>query len=176
VLGPIDIVVNAVGINRRKEIASYRREDWTTILDVNLASAYELMRLTAPAMMQRGFGRVVHVASIQAAVCWNGRGRFSLAPYCASKAGLVALTRAYALELAAHGTTVNAVCPGFVDTDLVAPVRNDAQLYADVVARTPIGRFARPEEIAAPILFLTSREASYLTGQAIFVDGGWTIQ
>jgi NAD(P)-dependent dehydrogenase (short-subunit alcohol dehydrogenase family) len=174
--GRVDIVVNAHGVNRRKRIEEYTREDWDAILDVNLKSVNEIIRLVTPQMRTQKYGRIVNLASIQAAVCWNGLGRFSLAPYCASKAGLVALTKAYALELAAHGVTVNAICPGFVDTPLVAPLRDDAELYQDIVARTPVGRFARIDEIVAPILFLTSREASYVTGQAIFVDGGWTIQ
>jgi 2-deoxy-D-gluconate 3-dehydrogenase len=174
--GSIDALIQAAAINKRVPIEEYVKDDWTRILDVNLIAAVEAMRLVAPGMRERGYGRIVNIASMMAVRTWSGLGRFSLAPYSASKAGLVAVSRSWALELAGSGVTVNALLPGFVDTALVAPLKNDAALHADIAARTPIGRFARPEEIAAPILFLISREASYVTGQAILVDGGWTIQ
>lgn len=174
--GRIDVLVNALGVNVRKNVQDYTSAEWDMIQDVNLKSVFEMTRQVTPAMQERGYGRVISLGSMQAAICWNGGGQFSLAPYCASKAGVVAITKAFALDLAKHGVTVNAICPGFVDTPLVAPVKDDPDLYGDIIARTPVGRFASTEEIFAPILFLASRESSYITGQAIMVDGGWTIQ
>lgn len=174
--GRIDVLVNALGVNFRKNVQDYTSAEWDTIQDVNLKSVFEMTRQVVPVMQGRGHGRVISLASIQAAICWNGGGQFSLAPYCASKAGVVAITKAFALDVAQHGITVNAICPAFVDTPLVAPVKNDPELYGDIVARTPIGRFANTDEIVAPVIFLASRESSYITGQAIMVDGGWTIQ
>lgn len=174
--GRVDVLVNALGVNVRKPAQEYTLTEWDAIQDVNLKSVFEMIRQATSAMQARGFGRVISLGSIQASICWNGNGQFSLAPYCASKAGVVAITRAFALDLAQYGITVNSICPGFVDTPLVAPVKNDPQLYGDIIARTPIGRFADTNEIVAPVLFLASREASYITGQAIMVDGGWTIQ
>ena len=174
--GRIDVLVNALGVNVRKNVQDYTSADWDMIQDVNLKSVFEMTRQVTPSMQERGYGRVISLGSIQAAICWNGGGEFSLAPYCASKAGVVAITKAFALDLARHGVTVNAICPAFVDTPLVAPVKDDPELYGDIVARTPIGRFASTDEIVAPVLFLASRESSYITGQAIMVDGGWTIQ
>lgn len=174
--GGIDVLVNAHGVNVRKPIEEYALEEWDRILNVNTKATFEVTRRVAERMKPRGFGRVVSLSSMQSSICWNGGGRFSLAPYCASKAAVDALTRAFALELAQHGITVNSICPGFVDTPLVEPVKNDPELYGDIAARTPIGRFARTEEIVAPILFLSSKASSYITGQSILVDGGWTIQ
>lgn len=174
--GKIDVLVNAHGTNVRKNVNDYSGEEWDLIQDVNLKSVFEVTRRVVNPMKDQGYGRIVSLGSMQASICWNGGGRFSLAPYCASKAGVVALTKAIALEVAPFGVTVNALCPGFVDTPLVAPVKNDPDLYNDIVARTPVGRFATTDEIFAPALFLASRASSYVTGQAILVDGGWTIQ
>ncbi len=172
----IDILVNAHGTNIRKPAIQYELKEWDLIQDVNLKSVFQVTRHVLETMKKRRYGRVVTLSSMQAAICWNGDGQFSLAPYCASKAGVVALTKAFALDAAQFGITVNAICPGFVDTPLVAPVKNDPILYEDIIKRTPIGRFACTDEILAPVLFLASRSSSYITGQAILVDGGWTIQ
>jgi 2-deoxy-D-gluconate 3-dehydrogenase len=174
--GEIDVLVNAHGVNIRKELDDYTMAEWDLIHQVNLTSVFEMSRVVARIMRARGYGRIINISSMQATICWNGNGDFSLAPYCSSKAGVVAITKAMALELASFGVTVNSVCPGFVDTPLVAPLKNNPALYEDIIARTPVGRFASTDEIVAPVLFLATSLSSYITGQAILVDGGWTIQ
>src|SRR3989338_6025197 len=172
--GKLDIVICAHGTNMRKPLHQYSKEDWDRIISVNLSSIFGLMNAALPEM--REGDRFIVISSTQGLVCWNGKGRFSLAPYCASKAGLIALTKAAALDVAKRGITVNAVCPAFVDTPLVRPLKEDKELYADILARPPMGRFAKPEEVVGPCLFLASEAASYITGHALLVDGGWTIR
>jgi len=174
--GKIDILVNCLGTNVRKKIEEYSEEDWDKVLDVNLKSVFFMSQKVAEIMKVHSYGKIVNISSMMGTLAWGGTGRFSLAPYSASKAGLISLTRSFALPLASYNITVNAICPAFVDTPLVAPLKNDTEIYEDIISRTPMGRFAKTSEISAPALFLASDMSSFITGHALLVDGGWTTQ
>lgn len=166
----IDVLVNNAGINDIAPLSELTLEHFERTLRVNLTAAMLLIQGLGGAMAKRGFGRIVNVSSVYAQRARPGR-----APYSASKAALEALTRTAALELGPGGVLVNAVCPGFVETALTRQ-NNDPATIAALVARTALGRLAQPGEIAQLVLFLGSRRNSYLTGQAIVADGGFSIQ
>jgi 2-deoxy-D-gluconate 3-dehydrogenase len=174
--GRIDCLVNCLGVNRRKHLEEYTSDDWDYILDINLKSVFFLTKKAGEIMKKQRYGRIVSISSIQSAVGWSGAGQFSIAPYGASKSGLNSITRYFALDYAKYNITANVVCPGFVETPLVAKLKDDELIGGDIISRTPIGRFAKIEEIAAPVLFLCSDASSYVTGHTMFVDGGWTAQ
>ena len=169
--GPIDILVNSAGINVRGPIEELREEDWDAVVGVNLKAPFLLARKFGPAMCERGWGRIVHLGSILSAIGIAGR-----TPYASSKTGLLGLTRVLALEWAAKGVTVNAICPGPFATDMNKPLLNDPAQYAAFVAKIPMGRWGELHEIAGAALFLASDASSYMTGATLFIDGGWTAQ
>jgi NAD(P)-dependent dehydrogenase (short-subunit alcohol dehydrogenase family) len=171
-----DILINCLGVNTRKPIEDYTPEEWDKILDVNLKSVFFMTQKVSERMKINASGKIVNISSMMGIITWDGAGKFSLAPYSASKAGLISLTKSFALALARYNITVNAVCPGFVDTPLVAAVKNDPILFEDIISRTPLGRFANTSEIVAPVLFLSTAASSYITGHALLVDGGWNVQ
>jgi len=170
-IGPIDILVNNAGNNIRGNSQDLSEADWDTVVDLNLKSPFMLARRLGPAMCERGWGRVINLGSIMSVVALAGR-----APYCSSKAGLLNLTKVLALEWAAKGVTVNALCPGPFATDLNKPLLNDPEKYKAFVAKIPMGRWGELHEVAGAAVFLASDAASYVTGSALFVDGGWTAQ
>ena len=165
--GPPQIVVNAAGISPvRQRAEQHDVEAWRQIVDVNLTGAFLMTRAAAPALLDRG-GCVVNVASVLGLA-----GSPRLAGYGASKAGLVQLTRTLAREWADRRVRVNALCPGYVETAMTAPMLNHEHLRDQIVDATPLGRLATIEEVVAPALFLASDEASYITGATLHVDGG----
>lgn len=171
VFGRIDILVNSAGINIRKPVEQMSLDEWNQVMDTNLTATFLACQAVGPHMKKAGFGRVINVASILA--------NFGLAdrtPYCSSKGGVLQLTRVLALEWAKDGVTVNAICPGFFATELNTPVLQDKEAYARLCAKIPVGRFGDPEEIKAAALFLASPAANYVTGAAIYVDGGVTAE
>lgn len=168
-LGPVDVLVNNAGTYRRGSLDDLTRARWDRTLAVNLTGAFHCLRAVAPSMRERGWGRVVNVAS-QIAL----RGTDHGADYAASKAGLLGLTRAAARELAPHGVTVNAVAPGTIDTDLIGG-------YSEAHRRRraeeiPLGRIGSPGEVASAISFLVSEDARYVTGATLDVNGGYLIR
>ncbi len=174
--GRIDCLVNAAGMNRPGLFYEISEADWDATINLNMKGAFLLSRAVAGPMIARHFGRIVHIGSTAAHTAALG-----LAPYVASKHGLVGLVKGMACDLARHGITVNAVCPGNTDTEMLAAVieararlqgRAPDEVRADIVAKTPVGRLARPDDIAAAVLFMTSRAAECVTGQALTVDGG----
>jgi NAD(P)-dependent dehydrogenase (short-subunit alcohol dehydrogenase family) len=168
----VDVLVNNAGIQRVGAIGELPFEEWQAVLATHLTGAFLCCSQAVPKMRTRGSGAVVQIASTAAFVGLPGRG-----PYSAAKAGLGALTRVMAVELAPLGIRVNAVAPGFTRTQLVQQALDDGSLQEDwMVARVPMGRLAQPEEIARVVRFLASDEASYVTGQILVVDGGWTVQ
>ena len=164
-LGPIEILVNNAGITRDNLLPRLSEEQWDTVLDVNLKGAYRLMKAVTRGMISRRSGRIVNVASVVGMVGNKGQ-----ANYAASKGGLIALTKTAAKELASRNIRVNAVSPGFIETDMTAALTPQAR---DVLsAQIALGRLGKPEDVAAAVAFLASDAASYITGQVIVVDGG----
>ena len=170
-VGPIDILVNSAGVNKRGPINELSINDWDNVLDINLKAPFMLDRVFGPEMAQRGWGRIIHLGSILSAIGIAGR-----TPYASSKAGLLGLTRCLALEWAKAGVTVNAICPGPFATDMNVELINDPVKYQDFINKIPMGRWGELDEIKAPVLFLASDASSYMTGQTLYVDGGWTAQ
>jgi NAD(P)-dependent dehydrogenase (short-subunit alcohol dehydrogenase family) len=174
--GAVDILVNNAG---QAASSPFMRTDaamWQRMLDVNLSGAYHCIQAALPGMLDAGWGRIVNVASTAGLT-----GYRYVAAYCAAKHGLVGLTRALALELAAKGITVNAVCPGYTETDIVQEAvanivrktgRSEAQARSELAAGNPQGRLVRPEEVAHAVAMLCMPDAAALNGQSIAVAGG----
>jgi NAD(P)-dependent dehydrogenase (short-subunit alcohol dehydrogenase family) len=169
--GRVDILVNNAGVNIRGTVGELSEADWDTVLDTNLKGVFLLSRAFGPAMCERRWGRVINLSSMLASIGLPGR-----APYAASKAGVVALTRVLALEWAASGVTVNAICPGPFATDMNRQLLNDPEKYAAFVQKLPVGRWGELHEIKGIVVFLASEASSFVTGAALAIDGGWTAQ
>jgi NAD(P)-dependent dehydrogenase (short-subunit alcohol dehydrogenase family) len=168
----VDVLINNAGIQRVGLIGELAYEQWQAVLATHLNGSFLCNSQAVPKMRANGSGVVVHVASTAAFLGLPGRG-----PYSAAKAALAALTRVMAVELAPLGIRVNAVAPGFTRTQLVQQAIDDGYLQEDwMLARVPMGRLAQPEEIARVVRFRASDEASYVTGQVLVADGGWTVQ
>jgi 3-oxoacyl-[acyl-carrier protein] reductase len=165
---PVDVLVNCAGINRLASGVEVSDADLADTLAINLVGPVSLCRALAPQMIERGFGRIVNISSIWSVVSKPRRLAYSI-----SKAGLNALTRSLAVELARFNVLVNAVAPGFVDTELTR--QNNSPEEIEAIRRSiPAGRLGRPEEIAEVVAFLCSDRNTYITGQTILVDGGFT--
>lgn len=163
--GGIDILVNNSGIRKDAVLAMMKPQDWQAVLDVNLTGTYNMSKFAVLSMMRKRFGRIISITS----PCGNF-GFAGQANYAASKAGQVALTRSLSKEVATRGITVNCVSPGFIGTDLIKDLpEKQREQYANEV---PLKRFGNPEEVAACVLFLASKEASYVTGSVLEVTGG----
>jgi NAD(P)-dependent dehydrogenase (short-subunit alcohol dehydrogenase family) len=170
-LGPVDVLINNAGINVRGAAEELSESDWDAVVGVNLKAPFLVARRLGPDMCRRGWGRVINMGSILSVIALPGR-----APYASAKAGLLNLTKVLALEWAGRGVTVNAICPGPFATDMNKPLLNDPEKYKAFVAKIPMGRWGELHEIAGAAVFLASDAASYVTGSALFVDGGWTAQ
>lgn len=170
-LGPLDILVNNAGINVRAQAHEMSERDWDAIIDINLKAPFLCAREVLPGMCQRGWGRIINLGSIMSVVSLPGRS-----PYASAKAGVLGLTRTLALECAAKGVTVNAVCPGPFATEMNKPLLSDPIKYNEFVSRIPMGRWGELHELMGAALFLASDASSFVTGTALYVDGGWTAQ
>ncbi len=166
--GKIDILVNNAGITRDGLLVRMKAKDWEAVLDVNLKGAFLCTRAAAGAMMKNRYGRIINIASVVGVTGNSGQ-----ANYTASKAGLIGLTKSTAKELASRGITVNAVAPGFIETDMTAALSGKAR--EAMLSRVPLGRAGQPEDIAEITAFLASDKASYITGQVIHISGGMYI-
>ena len=167
--GAPDIIVNAAGINVRKPMLEVSDDDWDRTIALNLTAPFFLVQALAPAMIAKGWGRIINIASLQSV-----RAFADSAPYGASKGGIMQLTRAQAEALSRHGVTANAIAPGFFKTPLTAPVFADAARTQAMAARTMAGRNGELDDLAGTLLFLASHASAYVTGQTLFVDGGFS--
>jgi NAD(P)-dependent dehydrogenase (short-subunit alcohol dehydrogenase family) len=169
--GSLDIAVCNAGVNVRKPALEVTEEDWDTVVDVNLRGVFFTAQACATQMLRQGRGgKVVCIASIMGLVASGGSG----VAYCASKAGVVNLTRALAIEWAAHNIQVNSVAPTFARTALTERVFQDEAFLQSILSRTPNGKLATPRSIAEAVAFLASPRADLITGTTLPVDGGWT--
>lgn len=167
--GKIDALVCTPAVNVRKRLLAYTDEEFDKVVSLNLKATFRIMRAVAEVMKDNGGGSIVVSSSIRSLVVEPGQG-----VYAATKASLVQLARGFAVELAPYGVRVNALAPGVVDTPLTAPIKKDHEWYSAYANRSALKRWARPEEMAWPIVFLVSPASSYVTGTVLFVDGGWT--
>jgi acetoacetyl-CoA reductase len=163
--GPVDIVVNNAGITRDGTMRKMERKSWDEVLDTNLGGCFNMCKAAWETMLSRGFGRVVNIGSI------NGQaGQYGQVNYAAAKSGIHGFTKALAQEGAAKGITVNAIAPGYIDTDMVAAV--PPNVLEKIVARIPVGRLGHAEEIARGVAFLVADDAGFITGSTLSINGG----
>ena len=163
--GTVEILVNCAGITRDKSLGKMEPEQWTAVIDTNLNSAFNVTRNLIEGMVERRFGRIVSISSV------NGqKGQFGQTNYSAAKAGLFGFTRALAQEVASKGITVNTVSPGYVDTSMVGGMKREVR--DTIVEQIPVGRLAQPGEIAWAVSFLVAEESGYITGVNLPVNGG----
>lgn len=167
--GSLDVAICTPSINVRKPLLAYTEEEFDRVVAVNLRGNFNVLRAAGRIMTSAGRGSIVLLSSIRSQVVEPGQS-----VYAATKAAIVQLVRTAAAEFAPRGVRVNAIGPGVVDTPLTAPIKANPDWYRAYAARSALKRWARPEEIAAPTLFLASDAASYITGTLLFVDGGWT--
>jgi len=165
VIGPIDILVNNAGITRDSVFKRMTEQDWMAVINTNLNSVFNVTRQVIDGMSERGWGRIVNISSVNAI-----KGQFGQTNYSAAKAGMAGFSKALAQEMVRKGVTVNTVSPGYVETDMVMAIRKEVR--DQIIAQIPMGRLAKPEEIAAVVAFLASEEAGYITGANISVNGG----
>jgi acetoacetyl-CoA reductase len=164
-LGPVDILVNNAGITRDATLHRMTREQWDDVIRVDLTSAFNLCRLTIEGMRERNYGRIVNISSI------NGqKGQVGQVNYSAAKAGLIGFTKALAQENAKKGITVNVICPGYIDTEMVAAV--PPKVLESIISTIPVGRLGKAEEIAACVSFLAGSDAGFITGATLTANGG----
>ena len=164
-VGAVDILVNNAGITRDSVFKRMTEQDWMAVINTNLNSVFNVTRQVIDGMSERGWGRIINISSVNAI-----KGQFGQTNYSAAKAGMAGFSKALAQEVVKKGVTVNTVSPGYVETDMVMAIR--PEIREQIVAQIPMGRLAKPQEIAAVVAFLASEEAGYITGANISVNGG----
>lgn len=167
--GKIDVLVNSAGVGSRMASTELPMEEWNRIIGVNLTGTFICARTVARQMIKQKSGKIINVSSIMGAIALP-----MIAPYVASKGGVVQLTKALAVEFVEQGITVNAIAPSYVNTEMIATMKADEARFADTMRRTPMGRLAECEELAGPIIFLASEGSNFITGHVLYVDGGFT--
>jgi acetoacetyl-CoA reductase len=163
--GPVQILVNCAGITRDSTFRKMTPEQWRAVISTNLDSVFNVTRHVIDGMVERGWGRIVNISSVNAV-----RGQFGQTNYASAKAGILGFTKSLAQEVVRKGVTVNAISPGYVQTDMVMAIREDVR--EKIVSEIPAGRLAMPEEIADAVAFLASENAAYITGTNLSVNGG----
>jgi len=167
--GRLDILVNNAGVNVRGPIEQLREEDWDLVIDTNLKGPWLCCRAVSEPMKRQRWGRIVNVSSMMGEISMPNR-----TPYASSKGGLTLMTKTLALEWAAHGINVNALCPGPFATEINLPLLNDPAARAQIEANVPLGRWGEPSELGPAVVFLASDASSFMTGATLFIDGGYT--
>ena len=166
--GRIDILVNNAGMMRRAPAVEHSDEDWDAVLNVNLTSVFSLCKVAGKHLIEQGSGKIVNIASLL-----SFQGGVTVPAYAASKGGIAQLTKALANEWAGRGVNVNAIAPGYVETDNTTALRQNAERFRQISERIPAGRWATPRDLAGAAIFLCSRAADYVHGHLLTVDGGW---
>ena len=166
--GSLDILVNNAGTTRRAPAENYSDEDWETVMELNLNAVFRLCRSAGKVMLAQGYGKIVNVASLM-----SFQGGITIPAYTASKHGVAGLTKSFANEWAGRNITVNAVAPGYVRTEVTAPLQKDRERNRQILERIPQGRWAEPEEMVGAVIFLASDASRYVQGHVLVVDGGW---
>ena len=166
--GSLDILVNNAGTTRRAPAEDFSDEDWETVMALNLNAVFRLCRSAGKVMLARGYGKIVNVASLM-----SFQGGITIPAYTASKHGVAGLTKSFANEWAGRNITVNAVAPGYVRTEVTAPLQKDKVRNRQILERIPQGRWAEPEEMVGAVIFLASDASRYVQGHVLVVDGGW---
>jgi 2-deoxy-D-gluconate 3-dehydrogenase len=166
--GPVDILVNDAGFIRRAPVLEYSEEDWDAVLQIQLKAVFQLSQATARGMKDRGWGRIVNVASLL-----SFQGGITVPAYAAAKGAVAQLTKAFANELAAFGVCVNAIAPGYIRTESTAALQNDAARNRQILERIPAGRWGEPQDLVGAVVFLSSPASAYVNGHILIVDGGW---
>jgi 2-deoxy-D-gluconate 3-dehydrogenase len=167
--GQIDILVNNAGIIRRKPAAQHSDEDWDAVLEINLSNAFRLCKAMGKHLLETNRpGKIINVASLL-----SFQGGITVPGYAAAKGGIVQLTKALANEWASHGINVNAIAPGYMQTDVTKALRDDPQRHRQITERIPAGRWGSPEDLAGAAVFLASKASDYVHGHVLVVDGGW---
>lgn len=165
--GQIDILVNAAGMNIRGPIVNVSPSQWDRVIDTNLKGTFFVSQAVARMMLKRKAGKIINLASLTSQI-----GLPDMAPYCASKGGVSQLTKAMAVEWA-PSIQVNAIAPGYIQTEMTSAIFNDAKRIESIVSRIPHGRTGVPEDLSGAVIFLASEASSYITGQVFYIDGGW---
>jgi NAD(P)-dependent dehydrogenase (short-subunit alcohol dehydrogenase family) len=168
--GKIDILVNNAGVNRRVPVLEYAEEDWDLVINTNLKGYFLVSQAVVPQMLKRGYGKVINMSSILGKV-----GLPNQLAYASSKGGVDQMTKVMALEWAKQGVRVNAIGPTYFETELVAQIRNDPERFSFINERTPMGRWGYPPELEGIVIFLAAPASDFITGQTIYIDGGWTV-
>ena len=169
--GKVDILLNNAGVNVRKPTVELTEEDWDSVIDISVKGSFFCSQAFMPGMIERKWGRIVMLGSIMSFVAIAGR-----AAYASSKSALLGMTKALALEGAAHGVNVNCLCPGPFETPMNRVLMDDPVAYQAFLAKIPMGRWGQPEELGGAIVFLCSNASSFMTGTSLTIDGGWTAQ
>jgi len=163
--GPVDVLINCAGITRDSTFRKMTPDQWRAVLATNLDSVFNVTRHVIDGMVERGWGRIINISSVNAV-----RGQFGQTNYAAAKAGILGFTKSLAQEVVRKGVTVNAISPGYVQTEMVMAIREDVR--QKIVSEIPAGRLAMPEEVADAVAFLASENAAYITGTNLSVNGG----
>jgi 2-deoxy-D-gluconate 3-dehydrogenase len=167
-LGSIDLLINNAGIIRRTPAKDYSQEDWASVLDVNLNAVFRLSQLAGRHMLGQGRGKIINIASLL-----SFQGGVFVPAYAASKGAVAQLTKALANEWAPKGINVNAIAPGYMETNNTAALRADATRNRQIMERIPAARWGAPEDLAGAVVFLSSAASDYIHGHVLVVDGGW---
>ena len=167
--GKVDILVNNAGINHRVPALEFPEEAWDRIINTNLKGYFLVAQAAAPQMLERGYGKIINMSSIMGTVALP-----ELVAYAASKGGVNQITKVMALEWAKKGIRVNAIGPTYFETELVAQLRDDPERFRFITERIPMGRWGHPSELEGVVIFLAAPASDFITGQTIYIDGGWT--